>query len=305
MRAESPMALLPRQDIEALRILSAGFIVFYHVTLTLHELTYSGLVIFAILSGWLGTGKPMNSWALFRSKAERFLSPWAIWMVLYGVFNGALRQPVFGHNHHWWSMLLGGTGLHLWYMPFMFLCVLGVGLLMRRFPKNVLALAAWGAALAMLLSHSTWRPLLAQADTPWGQWAHAAPAFLIGVALSAKASARASNLWRWWVILTCAASACTALDDAGVGWPYLIALGLCALPALLPNLTQKLLGRMDCSALSRQTLGVYLAHIMTLECLRRVLPFGLWFEGLLTLSLTFAGVAMLRARWPSLSRYWS
>lgn len=118
-----------------------------------------GLPIFIIVAVALGVRKPaLPGWSELpeaaRKRATRVLWPWVVWSVFFGVnrfFWAGLDQEktVEGLFYPW--MILGGTSMHLWFLPFIFvaeLAVLGVLAPLRRVPTGVVIAGALGIAVA-------------------------------------------------------------------------------------------------------------------------------------------------------------
>ncbi|MBB6431566.1 acyltransferase [Algisphaera agarilytica] len=134
--------------LDALRIVAMMDIVSIHVTK--HYLLWGmGLPVFIIVAVALGVRKPeLPGWGELpeaaRKRAARVLWPWVVWTVFFGlnrVFWAGLdpEKSVEGLFYPW--MILGGTSMHLWFLPFIFvaeLAVLGLLAPLRRVPTGVI-----------------------------------------------------------------------------------------------------------------------------------------------------------------------
>lgn len=121
----------------------------------------------------------------FATRAKRLLLPFLIWSVIFALLSTAFavkrNTPLFG----WWEwhMLLTGTWMHLWYLPFAFLAAI-------LSPWFQHPLASIGAAmLAATLFALNGTP---EAE-PWGYWAFGLIPVLVGIAHFA---------WGWRLALT-------------------------------------------------------------------------------------------------------
>lgn len=102
--------------IDALRCICAVGIVWFHSEAPGHRLAYIALPFFLVL-----LSMPMR--VQFRDRATRLLRPWLIWSAIFaaGEFLLAflLGQELFGWLQP--SMILYGTMIHLWFLPFAFI----------------------------------------------------------------------------------------------------------------------------------------------------------------------------------------
>jgi hypothetical protein len=108
------------------------------------------------------------------ARANRFLLPFLIWSVIYGLVHVALtgknQTPTLG----WWEwhMLLSGTWIHLWVLPFAFVTALLSPWLQH--PLASLGLAILAATLMAL--HGSPEAI------PFGQWTFGTIPVLVGIA---------------------------------------------------------------------------------------------------------------------------
>lgn len=139
------MIILRNGLVDYSRLLAAFGIVWYHSGALGHQASYISLPFFAVLISLSGGGD-------LTTRARRLLVPFVTWSVIYGLVEAmfALRygRPLLS----WWlpEMIVTGTVIHLWFLPFAFLVALismvikskGIALVM---PVAVaLALAAVG-----------------------------------------------------------------------------------------------------------------------------------------------------------------
>ncbi|MEM9420546.1 MAG: acyltransferase [Planctomycetota bacterium] len=134
--------------LDALRIVAMMDIVSIHVTK--HYLFWGmGLPVFIIVAVALSVRKPkLPGWGrlpgVARKRAARVLWPWVVWTIFFGInrlFWAGVdpNKSVEGLFYPW--MILGGTSMHLWFLPFIFvaeLAILGVLAPLRRVPTRVI-----------------------------------------------------------------------------------------------------------------------------------------------------------------------
>ncbi len=102
--------------IDYLRLAAAVGIVWFHSQAPGHWIAYLALPFFLVLLG-------MPSTASLQKRARRLLWPFLIWSGIYAgvrvVFALRSGEPPLG----WWEtgMLLAGTSVHLWFLPFAFM----------------------------------------------------------------------------------------------------------------------------------------------------------------------------------------
>jgi hypothetical protein len=149
------------------RFVAALGIVWFHSQAPGHRMAYIALPFFLVLLS-------MPSSANLVIRARRLLVPFVTWSIVFGMLKTALalknNDPPFG----WWdwSMVLTGTWIHLWFLPFAF--VAAVLTPWFRHP-----LASLGAALlvAVLISVKGTPEMI-----PFGQWSFGVIPVLVGIA---------------------------------------------------------------------------------------------------------------------------
>lgn len=97
------------------RLLAAFGIVWFHSGAPGHQVSYISLPFFAVLISLSGSGD-------LKIRAQRLLLPFVTWSVIYG-----LVETTFALHHgrpllSWWlpEMIITGTVIHLWFLPFAF-----------------------------------------------------------------------------------------------------------------------------------------------------------------------------------------
>ena len=149
------------------RFLAALGIVWFHSQAPGGRIAYIALPFFLVL-----LSMPSNSSVAIR--ARRLLKPFLIWSLVFATVHIAFaiktQSPLFG----WWEwhMLLTGTWIHLWFLPFAFLAAILA-------PWFQHPLASLGAAIiaALLLSLEG-----APTSVPFGQWSFGIIPVLVGIA---------------------------------------------------------------------------------------------------------------------------
>ena len=285
-----------RQDIEALRLLSAFGIVWFHtgtVGVPGGAWGYAGLVAFLALSVQLGGQRGQADAATLQRRARRLLLPWACWFCIYGLWNRHQGLAVLPGDQHPVGAVLAGTSIHLWYLPFMFIVLVGLDVLKAHAPPALLSAGAGGLAIAVVAAAPWWRPLSLGWPYPLLQWADATAPVLLGVfLLGAAALPRALRLALSAGVVVAAAA---ILPFEWLGLPMLLG----SLAALLVH-SGWLAGRipLDLTPASDCTLGIYLCHSLVFALLLPVQ--GLPTDGLplVIFGLSLAGVALLKRAWP-------
>ncbi|MFK4752596.1 acyltransferase family protein [Oceanobacter antarcticus] len=171
-----------RIDIEILRILSAFGIVWFHSGISAgKDFAYSGLAFFIITSVFFAI-KSINK-KLIKDRFYRLLIPYFIWFLIYGFLEYFFKGTLFFEDIDFLQIILAGSSIHLWYLPFIFfvlLCLDNVDSkikLNRFFPVSVSLIF-----LFLVLTSSYWRGVLFSVPIP--QYAQAIPIVLIGVSVS-------------------------------------------------------------------------------------------------------------------------
>lgn len=287
-----------RQEIELLRVLSAFGIVWYHTASVGRDVAYSGLIAFLIISMYFAaqSGSPPKSVA---RRARILLVPWLAWCLFYGLLNLALHKPFLSLEHGWVAGLLVGTSIHLWYLPFIFLCIVLFDQIRDKVTQYTLSYACLVLAALTLALCSVWRGPSLAFDYPYAQYAHAMDGVLLGVffancsALSRPACALAIGLVL--VLITV-----FALPLPGVGVPYLLGVSGAALTLLLP--WERYI-KFDVRWLSECTLGIYLSHIFWMKLFKKFLPMPDMLMPFVVFIVSALGVWLLKKSAPRVASY--
>lgn len=154
------------QSIEALRILGAIGIVWFHLQLPMAWAAYAALHVFVIWAVYFGARFPI------RRQFIRFMLPWFFWSAVYGAAKiaQAIKEGIsLGEEFSLW-MLFTGPSIHLWFLPFCF-----VALVLAHKARS---LPSWLAPLFMVISVIL--AALAPNHVPFTQWSHVLPAAALG-----------------------------------------------------------------------------------------------------------------------------
>lgn len=160
------------------RFLAALGIVWFNAQAPGDRIAYLALPFFLVLLA-------LPSTSSLSMRAKRLLLPFLIWSVVFAMLNTALALKNNSPPFEWWrwSMLLSGTWVHLWFLPFAFLAAVVA-------PWFRHPLASLGAAIltaTLLAMYGSPRPI------PFGQWAFAVIPVLVGIAYFA---------WGWRLAVT-------------------------------------------------------------------------------------------------------
>jgi peptidoglycan/LPS O-acetylase OafA/YrhL len=278
------------------RLVAAFGIVAFHSGVPGAGIGYSGLAFFLILLATFGfpQKRAASLGKYTKARALRMLLPWFGWSILYGLSKLAevmLFGKSVGDEIKPW-MLATGPELHLWFLPFAFLCGFILWFLwplhhnsqgQPRSTYIAIAFATLAICLPIVTPSKDFTP-------PFEQYLFALPAFFLGLAFAFQANTR--NKVMIMIVLTCALFAFGKqggeLQLTIAGWTVLLCF---ALPMPTTKTSE------FAAALS---LTVYLAHPLVLALTARVLhlPFKhlpLFFIGLsLTVALGAALHLVLR-----------
>lgn len=119
------------------------------------HIAYAGLVAFVILSVYLETrSSPKNIDA--PRLASRLLIPWIFWFLFYAALNVAAgKQPIDSETG---EAILSGPRPHMWYLPFIFMVIVGLRSLRKKVSDDALYFAAVMAFALFIWFCDDWRP---------------------------------------------------------------------------------------------------------------------------------------------------
>jgi len=263
MRSSSATRLA---NVERLRLVAMFEIVAFHVSEhRLPILAGLGLPVFLLLNNAFNCtlAERRGTRAFLDSKLSRLLVPWLLWSLIYlsVVLLERLRhdEPLTEGFSIW--MLIGGTYVHLWFVPF----ALAGAVLIAWLQARTAHISAWVVTLASLLCgaaltvFNAW--LLAPGAIQWPalQWLFALPALPFGFALGRAVLGGRPILVRMAWFAGAAAALGLGLAFAGVVPEmvrrYGVALLLVSLAFLWPGRPEPVSQR-----LAPLLFGIYLSH---------------------------------------------
>lgn len=253
------------QAVEALRIAAAFGVVYFHAHAPGWQVAYAGLVVFLALSPMFEVGANLHKSKSITSIAWLYLAPWALWFVVYAAWQFLQREPIFHSSGNFATAVLAGTSKHLWFLPFMFLVVLALRSIKKLVPSVAMLWMASIAAAGMILIGAEWH---ASFPAPYAQWAFAAPAVLIGIALGAASHVVNGR----WALLPVAVAMLYSVGDADsiAVFAYPIGIGLLAGAVWFGSR----LAFGNVTKWSGMMLGVYLVHSLALALSQKLLGRG-------------------------------
>jgi surface polysaccharide O-acyltransferase-like enzyme len=287
-----------RQDIELLRIISAFAIVWYHSGAIGHEIAYGGLIVFLIISIFLAGKSNYSGKHPFLRRAERLLTPWSIWFVIYGIFNAVDHKPIIPLDNGILAGILTGTSIHLWYMPFILGCLILFDIVKNNVTSPKIAWISALLTIVILGTTSEWRNESIQLGAPIAQYAQALAAISLG-AFFTNLKTLPKRIQAFLLILIIVTTL-SAIPYEGVGIPYLI--GTIAGCILSFNLFEKLLIT-DLSIISQCTLGIYFMHILALSAIRKLDFLDGVYIPIAAFLLSTIVIFLLRLKLPKLAKY--
>jgi peptidoglycan/LPS O-acetylase OafA/YrhL len=170
--------------LDVVRLIGAFGIVLFHAGAPGRSIGYAALPFFLItlilLSFPAARAKPPGRFVAERIR--RLIWPWVIWSAVYAAFKLA---DMVVHHETWGQefspvMLLTGTALHLWFLPFAFAACLLL-LLVARLPRGGMLWPCLALALSLA---STGLQQIPGLPVPLAQWSFALPATGLGVAMA-------------------------------------------------------------------------------------------------------------------------
>jgi hypothetical protein len=279
------------QAIELLRILSAFGIVAYHARAPFHDVAYSGLIVFLVLSPMLEARLNWDRQRPTTLLARKLLAPWAFWMTVYGVFNYDDRQAILPNGI---LGILYGTSAHLWFLPFM-LCVLVVIDSLKPYSAKMLFWISLILATFLIFGAPVWRPWSLTLPVPIPQWIHAAAPVLVGIALGSMNHVK--NGWKALIVLLGIALLSAVYTQLpGIGIPYAIGIITVAVFALYGS---KIVPETwNVRPVAECMMGVYLSHFIVLVIVSAILGRVDYLTVALTFCVTTYFVWVIRRKFP-------
>lgn len=271
-----PAARIANAD--RLRILAAIGIVWFHIEIIPHRnIAYAGLPIFLLIFCSLLTsqGCIVTTTDFLVRRWRRLLKPWLFWSAVYGLCRlamglaatdgGSLRNMISAET------LLAGTSIHLWYLPYAFLCGVAIHKLngwTSGIHDVIVLLGAASLGMVLLAVHATgtWSHLV----SPLPQWEFGLTAIPLGIGVGKclMLSSRYRQRLFLLMIALMVAIECLILQHLGFGSPvvpYIIGLVLVCLAYCWDIRSDMIV-----ASLAPLTFGIYLIHPLIIPVLRRV-----------------------------------
>jgi len=243
-------------------------IAWFHFTSgAMSSAAHSGLLLFCALLVTFATAHPDRSNV---ARAKRMLIPWLVWSLIYGVGRTLERvrngEPLFA----WWEphMLISGTMMHLWFLPFALGCaVVAVEFARRGLLDRVRHI--YVAIPLVVVFHFLGAVGFSEipASPPLTQYIFAVPALVLGLVLPPTGGGRPLLP----VVLAGAAvlgaAAAIPIDGGSYlskSWMYCVGISVVWWPTLRAGTVLLTLGRLS--------LTIYLAHIAVSDVVKLVVP---------------------------------
>jgi surface polysaccharide O-acyltransferase-like enzyme len=290
-------------NVERLRLVAMFEIVAFHVSQDrLPLIAGLGLPSFLLLNNAFNCtlSERMGTRAFLRTKVTKLLVPWLVWSLVYAlvIVLEKLRHDESIREAFTPWMLVGGTYIHLWFVPFalaggVFAAALQARTQKVSHPRMVAILLALGTAWVL---GGAW--IMAREDVRWPalQWLFASPSPILGFALGRVILARDQRLLAVVCALSVVAGVLAELGAFGLGLHrivprYAVSMAVVSLALLWP-------GRPDAwsQKLTPLLFGVYLTHPLIVRTYMAThLPtFGVTLQTLLVFSASVVLVLILQ-----------
>lgn len=250
-----------RTDVEFLRLISALGIVWFHSGLDVgKDIAYSGLIVFLVLTSYFSV-RSRNEHSL-HSRAARFLIPCVFWSIIFASLNLARGEAVFPDHFNVFSKILSTPSIHLWYLPFAFICALALDQIKNYDPKIVSVVATLFFTI-LLVNAPIWRQW--NYFSPLGQYMHALPAVFIGITFSLHGQLEKNTKYIIYILILLTLSTIIYFNLPGLSETYIA--GVFASLILLRENSFLSKNKIIIN-LSKLTFGIYLVHPLFLFVLR-------------------------------------
>ena len=299
MRSRSSVKAQRRPDIEALRLVCAFGIVWFHSEGPYAQVAYAGLMIFGALSAYFSV--QTSSGTSDRREATwilRLIRPWLFWFLVYLLVDlrKGVLPPVTLSGTMW--LVLAGSSIHLWYIPYVVCTSLLIRALTRLPGSPGLKMLATAGVAALLAALSVRHEQSLQLPGPLPQYLHVLPATLLGLSLGLLREHRPAMPALWVTGLALVA----AIADPLGRWFNAYSVGFLVLGAVLLFPLRWNHPPQWLYELSSLTLGIYFVHILVLRLAFKMMLPTPWLQ--LSAFLMSAGIVLAIRRLPlSISRW--
>lgn len=264
------------RSVELLRIAACVAVVAFHLYLPGRALTLGGLHAFVVLTlAFSARSARRQSLRTFaRGRALALGVPWLFWCALYALDGLRSHAQPLPAAFPW--VLLTGTRVHLWFLPFALLSALLVAPLARRFSFRSEMFLLTSMLVAAAASD-------AEIEQPFAQWLSVLPSAALGLAISDVGfgdRGRVASLGALWCV-SCGVA--VALGFQSTFLPPLVGGALAIAAWALP---EKATPRTV--YWSRLSLGVYLSHPLFASATYGLVRVSAWSHFAATLALSLA-----------------
>lgn len=273
MSGSTPSKKITYGYIEVLRIVAILGVIWFHIDgLAYRRLAYSGLIVFVIITVVLSgqSKKTTNLIDFAKTRGKRLLIPWLFWLSIYSIANLIKGQAAIPFSHDYFSTVLAGPWIGLWYLPFAYTVSL-LAFCVYRAAKQISHQTIYTIALAtgmLLLFLAEFARKNVDLFRPWSQWLHAAPAIPFGFAIASLIKCRPSPARIALICITPILYALiTKLSDPGLTLTYTIAVPLTVIAFLHPIELPPHFNTMGVLCM-----GAYLTHGGLISVLKKLLP---------------------------------
>ena len=223
-------------------------------------IAYSGLPTLLLITSYLSSLSSLSLNSMVSKRAVRLFIPFAAWSAIYGLLlfrssgPGAFRP----------TMLLYGTTIHLWYLPFAFVASLVAAVISRAFRRHAPDIACPACLLFGLFALRA-ATSAATYGEPFDQWVFAAASVLLGVAIAAATQNRRRAAWLATIAASVAACGLTSGAWYRFGLPYSVGVTLVCGGLAWPVKEGWISRR-----LAPLAMGIYLVHPLVYDGLRKL-----------------------------------
>lgn len=193
--ATGPVKAGYKRSVDLARFVAAFGIVWDHARAPYADIGYTALALFLVLTSFLAVGsfERSDGRAFWFARAQRIAVPWLVWCAIYRVVYEVVNHDPHGLLDEPGSLLIGPS-IHLWFLPFVMICLVMIPWI-SRFICTVERLYVASVILAIVsLPLGMLHAKLAPTGWFWGadlfpqplpQWFYSLPLFWFGAILAA------------------------------------------------------------------------------------------------------------------------
>lgn len=257
------------RNVEMLRVISAFGIVWFHSNGVIGvNIAYSGLAVFIMLSFAylvMKTGKRTLGEVVL-NRFNRLIVPWIIWSSIYLVLN-IVKSQIKGEEgigRLGYGVLITGTSIHLWYLPFAFIFTIIIDQYLKITSKFRDEIKLTINSILIVVSFVLGKGIL-QAEhinIPFPQWAWGIPAVFIGTTIGLICLIKGKKKYIYsgvLIALVMLVGTIVSTKQHQLNVPYGIAILLTILSLMISDDSQSKAWDVV-KHLATMTFGVYLIH---------------------------------------------